>query len=59
MADRIGSLEPGKDGDLVLWSGDPLDVASRAERAFIGGREIYRYDADSYTPTFAPDLTGR
>jgi imidazolonepropionase-like amidohydrolase len=41
---RIGSLSVGKDADLVIWSGDPLDVMSRAERAFIDGREIYRYD---------------
>src|SRR5712692_795419 len=41
---RVGSIEPGKDADLVLWSGDPLDVNSRAQRAFVGGAEIYRYD---------------
>ena len=41
---RIGSLAVGKDADVVIWSGDPLDVMSRAERAFIDGREIYRYD---------------
>ena len=41
---RLGSLSAGKDADLVIWSGDPLDVMSRAERAFIDGREIYRYD---------------
>jgi imidazolonepropionase-like amidohydrolase len=44
VAGRIGSLEPGKDADLVIWSGDPLDVTSRAERAFQDGREIYVYD---------------
>jgi imidazolonepropionase-like amidohydrolase len=43
-ADRIGSLSAGKDADLVIWSGDPLDVMSRAERAYLDGREIYRYD---------------
>jgi len=43
-ADRIGSLTPGKDADIVIWSGDPLDVMSRAELAFQNGREIYRYD---------------
>jgi imidazolonepropionase-like amidohydrolase len=41
VAERLGSLEPGKDGDVVLWSGDPLDVLSRVERAFMDGREIY------------------
>jgi imidazolonepropionase-like amidohydrolase len=44
IADRIGSLEAGKDADLVIWSGDPLDVMSRAERAYQDGREIYAYD---------------
>ena len=43
--DRLGSIEPGKDADLVLWSGDPLDVLSRAQRAFMDGVEIYSYEA--------------
>jgi imidazolonepropionase-like amidohydrolase len=46
--DRIGSLDPGKDADLVIWSGDPLDVTSRAERAYVDGREIYSYDYDRH-----------
>jgi imidazolonepropionase-like amidohydrolase len=41
VADRLGSLEPGKDADIVIWSGDPLDVMNRVERAFLDGREIY------------------
>ena len=41
--DRLGSIEPGKDADLVIWSGDPLDVLSRVERALIGGAEVYSY----------------
>jgi imidazolonepropionase-like amidohydrolase len=41
--DRIGSIEPGKDADLVIWSGDPLDVLSRAIRAFVDGAEVYSY----------------
>jgi len=44
--DRLGSIEPGKDADVVIWSGDPLDVTSRVERAYQDGREIYRYDYD-------------
>jgi imidazolonepropionase-like amidohydrolase len=53
VADRIGSLEPGKDADLVIWSGDPLDVTSRAERAYQDGREIYAYDYDRSRGTVA------
>jgi imidazolonepropionase-like amidohydrolase len=53
VADRIGSLAAGKDADLVIWSGDPLDVMSRAERVFINGREIYTYDEESRAGTFA------
>ncbi len=32
LDDRIGALEPGRDGDVVIWSTDPLDVHARAER---------------------------
>jgi imidazolonepropionase-like amidohydrolase len=38
---RVGSLEPGKDADLVIWSGDPLDQRSRVQRALISGVGIY------------------
>ncbi len=34
---RVGSLEPGKDGDFVIWSGDPLSSFSRAESTWIEG----------------------
>src|SRR5690349_2923921 len=52
-ADRIGLLSVSKDADLVIWSGDPLDVMSRAERAYVAGREIYRYDYDRRDGVFA------
>ncbi len=41
---RVGALVPGLDGDVVVWSGDPLDVASRAERVLIRGALVYRWD---------------
>jgi imidazolonepropionase-like amidohydrolase len=53
VSDRIGSLVPGKDADLVIWSGDPFDVMSRAETAYIRGREVYRYDYASRSGVFA------
>jgi imidazolonepropionase-like amidohydrolase len=46
LDDRVGSLTPGLDGDVVVWSGDPLDVNSRAERVFIEGAEVYRWAGD-------------
>lgn len=42
LDDRIGSLEPGKNADLVLWSGDPFSVYTRTERVWIDG--VQRYD---------------
>lgn len=39
---RIGSLEPGKEADLVVWSGDPFDVREEALRVFIDGVEVYQ-----------------
>ena len=44
LDDRVGSLTPGLDGDVVVWSGDPLDVMSRALTVLIGGREVYTWD---------------
>jgi imidazolonepropionase-like amidohydrolase len=46
LDDRVGALKPGLDGDVVLWSGDPLDVMSRALRVFIDGRDVYHYDTE-------------
>jgi imidazolonepropionase-like amidohydrolase len=40
VADRVGSLAPGKMADVVVWSGDPLEFASQPEHVFIAGREI-------------------
>jgi len=39
QADRIGSLEVGKTADIVLWTGDPLETTSWADKVFIGGVE--------------------
>lgn len=38
--DRVGSIEPGKDGDLVIFTGHPFDAASRIERVIISGEEV-------------------
>lgn len=40
---RIGALEPGRDGDVVVWSTDPLDVHARAEHVLIDGRTVFTW----------------
>ena len=50
LDDRLGSLEPGKDATLCVWSGDPLDARSRVETAWIEGRRVY--GADPANPPF-------
>ncbi len=39
VADQFGSIEPGKDADLVLWSGDPLETTTVARMVMIRGVE--------------------
>jgi imidazolonepropionase-like amidohydrolase len=46
LDDRLGSLEPGKDATLCVWSGDPLDARSRVEAAWIEGRQVFGADPD-------------
>ncbi|MBI1842987.1 MAG: amidohydrolase family protein, partial [Verrucomicrobia bacterium] len=38
---KVGSLEPGKDGDFVLWSGSPLDSSTRCLQTWIEGRKYF------------------
>lgn len=44
VSERVGSLEPGKDADLVIWSGDPFDLRSRVTLTMIDGQVVYRED---------------
>lgn len=40
VADRLGSLEAGKDATLFVSTGDPLETPSQVTLAFIGGRKV-------------------
>ena len=40
IADRVGSIEVGKDADLVVWSGDPFELTTAADHVFINGTEM-------------------
>jgi imidazolonepropionase-like amidohydrolase len=45
IADRVGSLAPGKDADIAVFTGDPLDLMQRAERVYVNGEQVYEYSA--------------
>jgi imidazolonepropionase-like amidohydrolase len=40
LSDRIGSLQTGREANLVVWSGDPFEFSTQAEHVFIRGREV-------------------
>jgi len=40
VADRVGSLDPGKDADIVVWSKDPLEYDAKCEHVFVDGVEV-------------------
>lgn len=41
VEDRVGSIEVGKDADLVIWSGDPFDLRNKVEQTLIEGKVVY------------------
>ncbi|MEY2928226.1 MAG: hypothetical protein RL367_2703, partial [Pseudomonadota bacterium] len=50
IADKTGSLKPGKMADLVLWNGNPLSVYTRPEKVWIDGAMLY----DAHNPKLRP-----
>jgi len=38
VADRVGSIEPGKDADLIVCNGDPLEIETRIDQVYVQGR---------------------
>jgi imidazolonepropionase-like amidohydrolase len=40
IEDQVGSLEPGKRADVVVWTHDPFSVYARAEKVFIDGHLV-------------------
>jgi imidazolonepropionase-like amidohydrolase len=44
---RVGSIKPGKDADLVLWSNDPLSIYAVAEKTFVDGIPYWDIEKDA------------
>lgn len=47
VADRVGSLEKGKDADIAIFSGNPLEVQTRTLYTMIDGKVVYAEDVSS------------
>jgi len=45
VADRIGSLDVGKDADIVIMTGHPFDAATKIERVLIEGKTVYERES--------------
>ncbi len=41
LADRVGTLEAGKDADFIVLSGDPLSVYTQVEQTWVEGRKVF------------------
>lgn len=50
IADRTGSLEPGKMADVVVWDGDPFSIYTHAEKVFIDGVLLFDRTAETKNP---------
>ena len=44
---RMGSVEPGKDADLVLWDGNPLAISSKVLMTLVDGTVLYEHERDA------------
>ncbi|MDB4949632.1 MAG: amidohydrolase [Gemmatimonadetes bacterium] len=51
IEDKVGTLEVGKQADVVIWSGSPFSVYSRPEKVFIDGALLYDRNNPNLQPT--------
>ena len=56
ILEQTGSIEVGKDADVVLWTGDPFSVYSRAEQVFIDGAMAFDVNDPKTQPVTDFDL---
>ncbi len=52
LQDRIGSIEKGKDADLLILSGQPLDYRTHVEQAIVEGKVCYERSVDRVYPVY-------
>ena len=50
--DKVGSVEIGKDADLVLWTGNPLSIYSKVEKTWIEGVLYFDVEEDEYIKSY-------
>lgn len=56
LDDRVGTLEPGKNADVVVWSGDPFRIRTKADLVFIDGALVHERGADEAAPRSDTEL---
>ena len=47
VEDRMGSLKPGKDADIAVFNGNPMETFTRTRYTIIDGEIVYDQDRDS------------
>jgi imidazolonepropionase-like amidohydrolase len=52
LQDRIGAIEVGKDADLLILNGPPLDYRSYVEKAIVNGKLVYDRPVDKILPVY-------
>ena len=45
---RIGSIEPGKDADILILDGDPLHYRTFVQTAIVNGKVVYEKDKEPF-----------
>jgi imidazolonepropionase-like amidohydrolase len=56
ILDQTGSIEVGKDADIVLWTGNPFSIYSRAETVLIDGALAFDMNNPKIQPITDFDL---
>ncbi|WP_299494048.1 amidohydrolase [uncultured Shewanella sp.] len=51
IADKTGSIEVGKNADIVIWGSNPFSVYAQAEQVFIDGAKVFDRQDDAYRAT--------